>query len=77
MKDFKQAVKPGGYLVYETYLESQTGFGWGPTSSDHLLKPGELVELLKPFEVLFAREVIEAVDSRTAAVASVVAMRRE
>jgi SAM-dependent methyltransferase len=77
MEDFKEALKPGGHFLYETFLESQPGFGWGPSSPEHLLKPGELAALVQPFEVLFGREVIEALDARTAALASVVALRRE
>jgi SAM-dependent methyltransferase len=76
MASFKEALKPGGHFFYETFLEGQLDFGWGPTSPGHLLKPGELVALVEPFEVLFAREVIEAIDSRSAALASVVAVRR-
>lgn len=75
MEDFKRAVRPGGHLMFETFLESQREFGWGPTSDEHLLKHGELLTLVDPFEVIFAREVIEPVDSRTAAVASVIAQR--
>jgi SAM-dependent methyltransferase len=77
MEDFKGALKLGGHFIYETFLEGQREFGWGPTSPEHLLKPGELVALVEPFEVLFAREVIEPLDSRSAALASVVAVRRE
>ncbi len=77
MEDFKQALKPGGHLIYETFLEGQCEFGWGPKSPGHLLKMGELISLVEPFKVLFGREVVEAHDSRSAALASVVAMRRE
>ncbi len=77
MEDFKRALKPGGHFIYETFLESQHVFGWGPSSPEHLLKRGELSALVEPFEVLFGREVVEAFDSRSAALASVVAVRRE
>jgi len=77
MGDFKRAVRPGGHLIVETFLETQREFGWGPSSDKHLLKYGELVTLVEPFEVIFAREVIEPVDSRTAAFASVIAQRRK
>ena len=77
MEDFKQALKPGGHLIYETFLEGQGEFGWGPNSPDHLLKMGELVSLAEPFKVLFAREVLEMLDSRSAMLASVIATRRE
>ena len=77
MEHFKQALKPGGHFIYETFLESQHVFGWGPSSPEHVLKRGELSALVEPFEVVFAREVVEAFDSRSAALASVVAVRRE
>lgn len=77
MRDFTGAVKRGGHFIYETFLTEQGSFGWGPTSDEHLLQHGELAVLVQPFEVLFAREVIEAVDSRSAAIASVVAVRSE
>ncbi len=77
MDHFKQALRPGGHFLYETFLEGQREFGWGPSSDQHILKRGELVALLQPFEILFAREVVEAVDSRSASIASVLALRRE
>jgi SAM-dependent methyltransferase len=72
--DFRAAVKPGGYLVAETFLAAQRQQGWGPESDDHLLQPGELVRLVAPFEVILAREVIEMIDGRPAAIASVLAV---
>ena len=72
--DFLAAVKPGGYLLAETFLVAQRQQGWGPESDDHLLQPGELVRLVAPFEVFLAREVIEMIDGRPAAVASVLAV---
>lgn len=77
MDDFKRALRPGGHFLYETFLEGQHQFGWGPSSDEHILKRGELLALVRPFEILFAREVIEAVDSRSAAISSVLATRRE
>ncbi len=69
-------VAPGGVLIMETFLTSQREFGWGPTSDDHLLRPGELGGLTAPLRVLHGREVLEPVDAeRWRAVASVVASR--
>jgi SAM-dependent methyltransferase len=75
MADFKNALRPGGHLMMETFLESQAEFGWGPKSDDHLLKSGELFSLVEPFELQFAREVIEVIDGRNMAVGSVLARR--
>lgn len=78
MPDLLARVAPGGVLVMETFLEAQRSLGWGPQSPDHLLKPGELVRLVRPLEVLHGREVYEPVDAdRWRAVAAVVAERRQ
>jgi cyclopropane fatty-acyl-phospholipid synthase-like methyltransferase len=71
-----ELVGPGGILLMETYLTAQREFGWGPTSDDHLLRPGELARLVAPLRILHGREVVEAIDAeRWRAVASVVAVR--
>lgn len=48
---------PGGHLVYETYTLDhlrlvERGLARGPTTTEFLLRPGELRELVKPLEVL-------------------------
>ncbi len=45
------SLAPGGVLLYETFLERQAETGH-PTNPDFLLKPGELLELVRPLEVL-------------------------
>jgi len=72
--DFCAAVKPGGYFMAETFLVTQRQQGWGPESDEHLVQPGELIRLVAPFEVLLAREVIEMIDGRPGAIASVLAV---
>lgn len=72
--DFLAAVRPGGYVLAETFLVAQRDHGWGPDSDEHLLQPGELLHLVEPFEVFLEREVIEILDGRPAAVASVLAI---
>jgi SAM-dependent methyltransferase len=49
------ALRPGGLLVYETFTTAQAVRGT-PTNPDYLLKPGELLELARPLEVLASRE---------------------
>jgi 2-polyprenyl-3-methyl-5-hydroxy-6-metoxy-1,4-benzoquinol methylase len=67
-------VAPGGLLMMETFLEAQREAGWGPTSEDHLLRPGELAPLVSPLKVVHGREALEPVDSgRWRAIASIVA----
>ncbi len=49
------ALAPGGLLVYETFTRAQAARG-KPTNPDFLLKPGELIELVRPLDVLASRE---------------------
>jgi 2-polyprenyl-3-methyl-5-hydroxy-6-metoxy-1,4-benzoquinol methylase len=75
--DFKEAVKPGKFLMMETFLVSQREQGWGPTSDDHLLQPAEMLRLIEPFDLILAREVIEMVDGHPMSAASAFARRPE
>ena len=71
-----ELVAPGGLLMMESFLTGQRELGWGPTSEDHLLRPGELARLAAPLRIVHGREVLEPVDAeRWRAVASVVACR--
>jgi len=65
-----EALASGGLLVYETFTRAQAARG-KPTNPDFLLKPGELLELVGPLEVLASREG----DFDDRMVASVVARR--
>jgi SAM-dependent methyltransferase len=53
------ALAPGGMLLYETFTEAQRSRGRGPTSSDHLLKPGELRDRAAGLGVMFYEELLE------------------
>jgi 2-polyprenyl-3-methyl-5-hydroxy-6-metoxy-1,4-benzoquinol methylase len=75
MNDFTGAVRPGGFLILETFLESQRQLGWGPKSDDHLLRAGELPTLLAPLEVVTSREALDFSDGRPMAVASALGER--
>jgi 2-polyprenyl-3-methyl-5-hydroxy-6-metoxy-1,4-benzoquinol methylase len=75
MPDFLAAVRAGGYFMAETFLRQQRELGWGPTSDEHLLEPGELWSLVHPFEIVQARDVLEVLDGRPMALASVLARR--
>jgi 2-polyprenyl-3-methyl-5-hydroxy-6-metoxy-1,4-benzoquinol methylase len=63
MAQVTDAVAPGGVLLLETFLEAQRSQGWGPTSEKHLLRPMELIPLVRPLELVQAREVFEPVDA--------------
>jgi SAM-dependent methyltransferase len=49
------ALAPGGLLIYETFTRAQAARG-KPTNPDFLLKAGELVELVRPLDVVASRE---------------------
>lgn len=49
------ALKPGGLLIYETFLKQQAERGH-PKNPAYLLEPGELERLVAPLEVVAARE---------------------
>lgn len=55
----RDALVPGGVLLYETFTERQLQHGRGPTSCAHLLRPGELRMLVRGMDVLFDEEVSE------------------
>jgi 2-polyprenyl-3-methyl-5-hydroxy-6-metoxy-1,4-benzoquinol methylase len=73
--DFRRALRPDGFLLAETFLETQREHGWGPTSEEHLLRPGELPQLVSPLEIVLEREVLEFLEGRPMALASVLAQR--
>jgi SAM-dependent methyltransferase len=76
MPEVRDLVAPGGLLMMESFLTGQRELGWGPSSEDHLLRPGELARLAAPLKVVHGREVLEPIDAeRWRAVASVVACR--
>ncbi|HSR15365.1 MAG TPA: class I SAM-dependent methyltransferase [Gemmatimonadales bacterium] len=69
-------LRPGGMLMMETFLEDQRAFDWGPTSEAHLLRRGELPQLVQPLEILHGREAIEPLGGvQLSAVASVLARK--
>lgn len=71
-----QLLKPGGHLLFETFLEVQRQLGWGPTSEAHLLKQGEAATLIAPLLLVHGREVFEPADNaQWAAVSSILAQR--
>jgi SAM-dependent methyltransferase len=51
----KTTLKPGGWVIFETYLIDQQSVGQ-PNNPDYLLGHNELLELFRDFRVLFYRE---------------------
>jgi hypothetical protein len=64
------ALRPGGWVVYETYTLEQLQFSSGPRDPGHLLRPGELLAAFRGLRVVFYREAMEG-----RAVASLVARK--
>lgn len=51
MQNLKRAVLPGGLVFYETFTTEQVKFG-RPSNPDFLLRPGELRDCFKQWQVL-------------------------
>lgn len=47
LPDIVKAVAPAGLLIYETFAIGNAGFG-KPSNPDYLLKPGELLDFIRP-----------------------------
>lgn len=55
----KEALKPGGMIIYETYTIENWERGFeGPKNKDYLLKPNELLDLFKDLKIIYYRELI-------------------
>jgi len=57
--DLKRSVRPGGFVMYETFTTGQIARGFGPSSPDHLLHPGELAGAFDDWTILHSEEVEE------------------
>lgn len=55
--DLKRCVRPGGFVMYETFTTGQIARGVGPSSPEHLLHPGELARAFGDWTVLHSAEV--------------------
>ena len=54
-QSMRQAVRPGGHVIFETYLIDQAAIGH-PKNPDYLLQHNELLDSFRGFRVLFYRE---------------------
>ena len=52
----RAALRPGGVLVYETFIRAHAQHHHRPSNPDFLLAPGELPDLVAPLQVLRSRE---------------------
>ena len=71
MPQLRNWVRPGGMVVYETFIVDQAQFG-RPRNPDHLLRHNELLHVFRDFRVLRYRE---GVLENKKAVASIVAQK--
>ena len=53
-----KAVRPGGVLVYKTHTSAQAKLAGGPKNPEHLLEPGELLQLANGLQILHYREEV-------------------
>ena len=76
IRPIRQAVKPGGHVIFETYLLDQAAVGH-PKNPDYLLRHNELLECFGDFRVLFYREGVFADGEAAAFRAAIFAQRIE
>lgn len=62
-----QALDPGGVLIYETFAAGNERFG-KPRNPDHLLQPGELLEIVRGRLRVIAYEDVTVEEPRPAAI---------
>lgn len=53
--EIRSALRPGGYVIYETFIQDQARFG-PPKNPEHLLRKGELAECFSDWQCLHAFE---------------------
>lgn len=76
MPELKQAVKPGGLVIYETFTVAQSRFG-RPKNPDFLLQEGELDTHFSRWKILHTFEGIidDYASGQPAAIAQIVARK--
>jgi len=69
----KKGLRPGGFIVYETYLIDQSQFG-KPSNPDYLLNHNELLDLFRDFRCL---RYHESIYNNSKAVAGIIAQKNQ
>ena len=78
LEKIKRAVKPGGAIVYEHHVNVDEPMLRGPSDSDILFEPNELLNLFSDFQILEYREGIEErEDGDKSALAKLVAVKTD
>ena len=70
----RDALKPGGYVIYEHHYLSEAKVG-GPTDPAWRLRPNELLEFFSGFRIRFFSEGLEEARERTDAMQRLVAQK--
>jgi hypothetical protein len=73
-ESIKQAILPGGIIVYETFIQGNEKYG-RPKNPDFLLAKGELVEQFKDWQILHQFEGIVENNGNKQAIAQIVAIK--
>ena len=68
----RDAVRAGGFVIYETFTVAQLAHGTGPRSPDHLLQSGELQAVFADWDVCHDEEC-----ATPAGIARLVARKRD
>jgi SAM-dependent methyltransferase len=68
------ALAPGGVLIYETFAAGNERYG-RPSNPAFLLKPGELLEVVRNRLEVIAYEALEVTDPRPAVLQRICAMK--
>lgn len=69
-----EALAPGGVLIYETFAAGNERYG-RPANPDHLLKPGELLEVVRGRLQVLGYEALFVSDPKPAMVQRICAAR--
>jgi len=73
-ENIKQAIIPGGIIIYETFTHEQAQYG-RPKNPDFLLTKGELTEQFKDWEILHQFEGVIENEGSKQAIAQIVAIK--
>ena len=74
LPDIVAAVGPGGLLLYETFAQGNERFG-RPSNPDFLLRPGELLDAVRPELTILAYEDLVQDEPKPAAIQRIAARR--
>lgn len=56
LPELERSLRPGGLLLYKTYVREDADLGRQPRNPSHLLEPGELVHTFPGLQILHYRE---------------------